>query len=841
MNALAAAWRLTRRELRGGFAGFRTFIACLALGVAAIAGIGTVSKSVIDGIERDARAILGGDVSLRLTHREATDMQRAWLADNGTVTRAVTMRAMAHAAEGGARSLIELKAVDGRYPLFGALKLDGAAAAPAVFDRRDGRWGAVVEPGVMTRLGLKIGDPVRVGDAVYTVRAVIRHEPDRAGGGALTLGPRVMVGEDSLAETGLIRPGAQLRYYYRVRLPDGVALADWKRRLDAAFPEAGWRVNDRTNAAPGVRRFVDRMTQYLTLVGLTALLIGGVGVGNAVRAYLGGKTGVIATLKCVGAPGRVIFLTYLMQVLVMAGCGIGIGIAIGALVPLGLGRLLAGALPVPLDIGFDAAPLALAAAFGLLVALAFSLWPIARACAVPAAALFRDLVAPADARPGWRVVAATALSVAALAGLAIAGAYERNVAVWFVAGAAAAFAVFLAAGWAVKRLARAVHGVRSARLRMALANLHRPGSQTAAIVLSLGMGLTVLVAVALVEGNIAREIRETVPSRAPGFYFVDIQPDQVEAFERTVRAVPGVQEVRRVPMLRGRIVAVNGVAADRLSYQGRRPWVLRSDRGLTWAGPMPEGTEMVAGDWWPADYSGPPLISLSADEARDIGVGLGDTLTVDILGRPVTATIASLREIDWRSFRINFVVMFSPGVIEGAPQTHIATVRAEDGAEDAIERAVTDRFANVTSIRVSDVLRTVNDMMDKIATAIRLTAAITLLAGTLVLAGAMAAGHRRRVYDAVVLKVLGARRREILATFLLEYGLMGAATTVIAAAVGTVAGWAVIARVMKTSWEFMPEAVALTAVVCAVLTLGLGLVGTWRALGQKAAPILRNE
>jgi putative ABC transport system permease protein len=841
-GGLGVAWTMARRELRGGLGGFRTFIACLALGVAAIAAIGTLSSAITRGIEKDASAILGGDVALRLTHREASPLQIAWLRDNGDVTRAVTMHAMARGVAGAARTMVELKAVDDAYPLFGRLQLAGGAYAPHVFDRRGGRWGAAVEPGVLARLGLKIGDTIRVGNATFDLRAVIEREPDRPGSGrAVALGPRVLVNDRALPETGLVRPGALVQYYYRVRLPAGAVLDNWRARLDAAFPEASWRVRDRTNAAPGLSRFIRRLTQYLTLVGLTALLIGGVGVGNAVRSYLMGKTGVIATLKCIGAPSRTIFLTYLIQVMAMAIAGIALGLVVGAAVPLALDGVVRAILPVPLKIGLSAAPLAVAAAFGALVALAFSLWPIARACTVPAGALFRDLVSPVHARPGPWVALFTTLAVAALAALAIATAQERDVATWFVGGSAGAFVAFLAAGWAVQRLAAAARGIRSARMRMALANLHRPGAQTTSIVLSLGMGLSVLVAMTLVEGNVTREIRDSLPDRAPGFYFIDIQPRQVDEFERILSAVPGVTEIRRMPMMRGRIVGIKGVPVSQIPYRGQRPWVLRSEHGLSWAGPMPEHARLVAGKWWPPGYKGPPLVSLSDDAARAMGVTPGDTITVDILGRPLTATVASLRDVDWRSLRINFIMIFSPGMIEGAPQTHVATVRADPKSEPAIERAVTDRFANVTAIRVSVVLRTVNDILEKIALAVRLAAGITLLAGTLVLGGAVAAGRQKRIYDSVVLKVLGARRREILATFLLEYGLMGAATMIIAAAVGSVAAWAVVTRVMRTEWTFLPLDVAATAAICAALTLGLGAVGTWRAMGQKAAPLLRNE
>jgi len=841
MTGFRVALGFARRELRGGLAGFRIFLACLALGVGAIAGIGSIAASVVGGLASDGRAILGGDVSLRTIHQPITDGQRQWLAGWGDLSTSIRMRSMARPPDGGRPALIDLKTIDAAYPLYGRFELDRPVDRPGVFARRGNVWGAAAERSLLDRLGLAAGARVRIGDALFEIRAVVLSEPDRIGGArAITLGPRVIVSEDGLRAAGLVRPGAQVSYYTRLRLADGAKLAAFRGALAAQFPDAGWRVRDRTGATPGVQRFVDRTTQFLTLVGLTALLIGGVGAGNAVRAYLAGKTATIATLKCIGATGRIIFQTYLLQVGAMTALGVLIGLGLGAVLPYAASAVLAGIAPAPLRLGLYPGPLLLAAAFGILTAAAFALWPIARACGTRPGSLFRSLVAPSQARPRGGIVLGVALSVAAMAVLAIATAEDRRVAIWFVVGAAVALAVFYLAGRGVMRLAARSHGGR-AMVRLALANLHRPGAQTANVVLSMGLGLTVLVAVVVVEGNIARQISGSLPDRAPAYYFIDIQPDQVAPFERTVRAVPGVEAVHRTPMLRGRITAINGIPVERAKVAESARWVVRNDRGLTWSAAPPEGTRLVAGNWWPADYRGPPLISLHAETARGFGIGIGDTLTVNVLGRSITARIASLREIDWGSFRLNFVIVFSPGVIENAPQTHIATVHVDPKSEEAVGRAVADRFANITAIRVRDVLRSLSDIMERIAGAVRLTAAVTVLAGALVLGGAVAAGNHRRIYDAVVLKVLGARRRQVVGAFLMEYGLMAAATALIAALAGSVAAWAVLTQVMRAEWTPLPGAVAATALLSALAIVGLALAGTWRALGRRPAPLLRNE
>ena len=834
--------RLALRELRGGLGGFRIFIACLALGVGAIAAVGSTADAIRAGLEADGRKMLGGDVALSLIHRDISAAQRRWLDANAVAARSVTMRAMARTVDRSARTLIELKAVDRLYPLYGALALAPNQAPETAFARENGLWGAAVEARLLRRLGVGRGARLVIGDAAFEVRAVIEHEPDRLdGGGLIGLGPRVMVATASLADTGLIRPGSLVRYHYKLRLPAGGDPAFWRDAPGRRFPEAAWRVRDRTNASPAAGRFVQQTEIFMTLIGLTALLIGGVGVGNAVGHYVGGRMATIATLKCIGATSGTIFGIYLFQIAVMAVVGIAAGLAIGVAAPLIAADSIASALGVTGRFGVYPDALGLAAAYGILTALVFSLWPLGRACQVPGSALFRDLVAGARARPRPWAIAVTVLGAVALAGLVLAAADDRWLAMWFIGGAAAAMALFRAAGFGLERGAAMIRGVRAPTLRLALANLHRPGAPTSKVVLSLGLGLTVLVAVASIEGNLRDRIARGLPARAPDFYFIDLQPGQVAGFEDTIRRIDGGADLARVPMLRGRIAAIDGTPASRAQIDPDARWLLRGSRGITWSAEPVAGARLLAGAWWPPDYAGPPLISLSAGAAHGLGLDVGDSLSVNVLGREITGRIANIREVRWRSLRINFVMVFSPGVLDGAPHTQLATVRARPSALANIETAVTDRFANVTAIRVSEMLALARALLDRIAASVRAAASMTLAAGVLVLAGAAAAGHRRRVYDAVVLKVLGATRARVLLAYAIEYGLLGLATAALAALLGMLAAWAASRFVMGIEWIFQPDIVVTTAAVSAALTLGFGFVGTWRALGHKAAPLLRNE
>ena len=815
------------------------FLGCLVLGVTAIAAIGSTAASVTAAIKADGRDLLGGDAEARLAYRPADEAERRFLWQSGSVSEIATMRAMARTPDGSRRSLIELKSVDAAYPLFGVIALEPSQVLATALRSNGGRYGAAVDPAILSRLGMKIGDSIKIGDALLQVRATVVREPDAATGG-LIFGPRVLISAEALAETGLVRPGALVTYHYRLRLPAAVDPAKWARTAQNAFPEAGWQIRSFGEASPSLERLIDRVSLFLSLVGLTALLVGGVGIGNAIGGYIAGKTATIAILKCLGASTRLVFAAYLVEILALAVLGIVVALMLGAIAPMAAAPLLAGVLPVSVRFSVYPAPLALAALFGLLTTLVFSLWPLAGIGQIPAGALFRNTVDRARRRIPHGTVAGTAVLVLGLAALTVLSARDPKVALWFVAGAIAAFAIFRAAGAGIVSLARQLGRSHRPALRLALANLHRPGAPTTQIVLSLGIGLTVLAAVALVEGNLASEVENRLPAEAPAFFFIDIQPDQLGGFEQIVRATSGAR-FDEVPMMRGRITRLNGVPVEGAAVAPEAQWALRSDRGLTYAARLPSGSQLAAGTWWPPNYEGPPLVSFDATLARGMGLKVGDTLSVNLLGREITATIANLRTIDWERLGINFAMVFAPGTLEHAPQTHLAVVYLPQAAEEELARAVTERYPNISAIHVREALAAVDGVIGMIGTAVRLTALVTVAAGTLVLGGAIAAGHHHRVYDAVMLKVLGATRGAITRAFLIEHALLGVLSALIAGALGTVAAYFIVSRLMKTDWIFLPAPLLWTVALATLSTLALGFAGTWRALGAEPAPYLRNE
>ena len=843
---LALALRFAARELRGGLRGFYVFIACIALGVMAIAGIGSVAAGLADGLAREGRVILGGDLAFSLSLREAGADERAFLDRRGRVSLAATLRAMAR-ADDGRTALVEVKAVDAAYPLYGEAALDPPQPLAAVLAQRDGAFGAAADPALLARLDLKPGARIMVGVAPIEIRAALTSEPDKLAGG-IGFGPRLLISEAALRATGLLQPGSVVRWHYRLRLPDNDATDTGVRAVTAAaqaqLPEAGWEVRSRSNASPALERNVERFTQYLTLVGLTALLVGGVGVANAVKGHLDRRREVIATLKAVGATGSRVFRIYLTQVLVLAALGALPGLAIGAALPFLIAWGFGTVLPLPIAPAVHPGELALALLYGLLTAAAFALWPLGRAHDVPVSALFRDEVANERHWPRRPYIIATALVGCALAGVAVELAYDRRIAAMFVGAAVAVFVLLRLVAALLMLVARRLPRPRSPVVRLALANIHRPGAVTPSVVLSLGLGVAVLVTVIAIDGNLQRQFLAALPDKAPSFYFIDIPAAEADRFDAFVHARAPRATLERVPMLRGRIVAAKGVAAENLKPSPDASWALQSDRGITYGDEVPAGSRLIAGQWWTPDYQGPPLVSLEKRIADGVGLALGDQVTVNVLGRNLTATVANLRTVDWQSLGINFVMVFSPATFRTAPHTHIATLTYPGGGtsqeEAGLLKAMADAFPAVTTVRVREALDSIGHIVTNLALAIRGASVLTLLVAVLVLGGALAAGHRHRVYDAVILKTVGATRMRLLSAYALEYLALGLATALFGVAAGSAAAALIITKVMNLPFAWLPGPLLTAAAGAVAATVLLGLVGTFTALGQKPASVLRN-
>jgi putative ABC transport system permease protein len=844
-NLISLILRFAARDLRGGVRGFGIFIACIAIGVAAITAVAAISRGLTDGIAREGRVILGADAAFVTIQREATEAERRFLEARGRVTPLAYIRAMARSADGNS-VLTEAKAVDLAWPMFGKAVLAPDMTTADALAEKGGFFGAVAEPLLFTRLNLKVGDIITVGEQRFQLRAEVVSEPDKLAGG-VGFGPRLMISESGLRATGLLQPGSLVRWSYRVTLPGDptegeidALLQDAKR----AFPEAGWDIRSRMNASPQFARQIDRFTQFLTLVGLTALLVGGVGVANAAQGFVDRKRPDLATLKSLGATGGFVFTLSLVEVLALALVGSLIGLAVGSAAPFLLVAAFGHLLPLPLTPSIYAEEIIRGLGYGLLTALAFSAWPLGKAHDVPVSALFRDLVDPAGKWPRPAYVLLTALAVSALVALAVMFSWNQRIALLYVASAAGAFVLLRGVGWLIMAVARRLPRPKGTEARLALGNIHRPGALTPAVTLSLGLGLTLLVALGLIDSNLRTALTATLPERAPSFFFIDIPNAETQRFDAFLKEKGGEVTIDRVPMMRGRVTAVKGVPAEQIKAAENVAWILEGDRGITYAATPPANSRVLRGEWWPEGYRGPPLVSMTREIADGLGLQLGDAITVNVLGRNITAKLASVRQVEWRSVGINFVMVFSPNTFAGAPHTHLATLSFNDKASEAREaelaRAVAQAWPAVSSVRVKDALQAAGDLVAQLTAAMRGASGVALISSILVLAGALAAGRAQRIKDAVVLKTLGATRGQLLAAYLMEYALLGAVTAVFGLIAGAAASYGIVTQVMRLPFA-MNWGVALASLGTALfVTVVLGLLGTWRILGQKPAPYLRE-
>lgn len=834
--SLALAIRIARRELRGGLRGFWVFLACLSLGVAAIAGVGMVRSAIEAGLKDQGAVLLGGDAQVEFTYRFASPEERAFLDQiSDQVSEIVDFRSMVVA--GDARVLTQVKAVDANYPLLGKVQLESGDLPTALAG--NSLPGAVMDGILADQVGLALGDHFKLGAQDFVLQGRILREPDSATGG-FALAPRTIVLTKDLAQSGLLQPGTLFDSSYRLLLPKGSDLAALQARAEAQFRDSGLRWSDSRRAAPGVERFVERIGAFLVLVGLAGLAVGGVGVAAAVRSYLEAKISTIATLRTLGATGGLIFQTYLVQIALLVGLGVLLGLALGVGVPLALAGPIQAALPFPAEIALYPRPVLEASFYGITSAFLFALWPLARSEGVRAAALYRGGLA--GGWPRWRYGFAMLALAAVLIGGAVWLSGTAKLALGTAGGVIGALLVLALAAWGLawlaRRLARSTALRARVPLRLALASIGAPRAETMQVVLALGLGLTVLAAVGQIDANLRAAISRDLPTRAPSFFFVDIQPDQIEGFRAKLAANPAVTKQESAPMLRGIITKINGQDARKVAGEH---WVLAGDRGITYAAEKPANATITAGSWWPADYTGPPQISFAAEEADELGLKLGDKLTVNILGRDIEAEITSFRIVDFSNAGMGFVMTMNPASVAGAPHTSIATVYAETGAEAGILRDIASAYPNITAIGVKAAIGRVTEALTAIAQATTIAAMATLVTGFVVLIGAAASGERARVYEAAVLKVLGASRARILFSFALRAGLMGAAAGIVAIVAGSLAGWAVMTFVMDSDYAF--EATSALAIVLGgiLATLLASLVFVLRPLAARPAQVLRSQ
>ena len=842
MNVITSL-RIALRELNGGIRNFRILVICLALGVASVAAVGLVQSGIEQSLEEQGAKILGGDIELEFTYRYANQKEKQWMEENATrISEIVEFRSMAVANTEGVkeRALTQIKAVDDIYPLYGELILEENITLEDAFVPVNDIPGAVMRKALVERLGLAIGSEFRLGFNTFILTGVIQQEPDETGGD-FSLGPRTMVLLKDLENSGLIDEGTLFSSRYRMIVPENDDMETLRNDAETVLGNTfSWR--DKRNGAPGIQEVVGRVGAFLTLVGLAGLVVGGIGISLTVSTYLETKTKVIATLKTLGADQKTIFFIYLFQVLILIVIGISFGLIIGVLIPFLLESILTDLLPVPFTFEVHLVDILESAFYGLLIGLIFSIWSLAKTCDIKPGALYRE----ANINP-WKIrimpyglilvflIGVFIVSTSLLSGiprltLYISGGIAGTL---FVLGLIAQASRFLSFQLGHSKFVRG-----KISLGLALRSIGETGNRVISLTLALGLGLSVLASIGQISNNLLRNITGNIPQVAPTFFVVDIQNQNLTQFQELVLSHPGVSKIESAPMLRGIITEVNGIPSREIAGDH---WVLEGDRGITYSNTIPDNTVITAGTWWEEDYEGPPLVSFAEEEGIELGLNLGDYITLNILGRNIEAQIVNFRSVDFSSVGLGFILSMNPSALAGAPHSHIATIYAEDETEEVLFESITSTYPSITVISVSEGIANVSRIISGLGSAIIYASSITLILGFVVLLGASASSVASRVYESAILKVIGATRRTLMLSLALRSIILGFSASLVAFIAGIAGGWAVMNYVLQASFQIEPLSGLLIVLGGALLSLVASLFYFSQPLNSKPSTILYNR
>jgi putative ABC transport system permease protein len=828
---LSIAWR----DLRASGRHLWVFWACLMLGVTLIAAGGGLFRQVSEGLLADTRALFGGDLEVEQRTPLAAEVL-AWMRQRGEVSLLIELRTMMLA--GGRPQLVELQSVDARYPLYGEVALQPSMPVADAVAGRQGTWGAAIDPVLATRLGLAVGDEVQIGALSVEVRALIQRQPDR-GLSADWRGPPVLIAAETLDASGLVQPGSRLEYEYRVKI-DGDA-ARWRDALIAAYPDADFEVHTFAHRSRRMGEVLDQVGSGLLLIGFSALFVGGLGVFNSVRAYLDAKLATIATLRALGLREARLGAVYLCQILLLAGTASFAGAVAGGILAYAGTALVAERLPLAPEGVRLLAPLAAAWLFGVLTAITFALPAIGRALSITPAALFRGIDATAVETPlrWWRH---TAISGLALIVLLLAALPQPLFGLGFVALTLLLLALLEGMVRAIRALAQRIADHRALRrhfaLKLAVANLHRPGAPLRVTLLSLGSALTVLVAATLVAAALLRTIAETIPERAPALVFYDVSSPQVDELRASVTEAKSLRQLELAPLVLGRLSHVNGEPL-RESTEAHRVREARDEHKLTHRLDNIDRVAVKRGRWWPKDYDGPPLVAMEDWESDQIGLKVGDRLRFNILGQPVEAKLAAIygqRRIETRFW---FEGIFSNGVLDPFVTRYVGTAYLDPKEAIDTETRIARAMPNVVTVRTERILREARAMLGRAAAGLAVVTGVSLLASLLVLICVVAASRARQVYEATVLHTLGARVAAIRSSLAIEYALVALLVSAFAIALGTATAVALLEYRLRIEAGEIWWIGVVVAVSISAASLGLGAGHLLRRLRLVPAVLLR--
>lgn len=837
--------RYTVRELRGALHQLLYFVVCLAIGVAAVVVVAGLSRGLDSGIRGEAKDLLAADLSIRGGQpipREALDLliDQAPGSAHSRVREMVTIVAAARSTGIARSQLVELKVVDEAYPFYGDLEIEPSRSLASLLVPD----GVVVAPDLLARLDIDVGDRLLIGGHSFEIKGTVLNEPDRIGG-AFTLGPRIFLSEEGLALTPLESTGSRVEHRLLIQLPAATPLSrlhSLAAALESVAPrDQGFRVETYEEAQPALRRGLTRLERYLGLIALLSLLIGGVGVGQAVRTWVASRMDAIAVLKCLGVRPREAFCLYLGQAFLLGGVGSAAGCLAGMALLTILPLFLRDLVPSELLDSWQPIVMVRGMALGLGVTALFSLPPLTRVLRVPPARVLRQDAEPLSGTrsmalaTGVTLILGVGLLASAQAGSVILGAqFTGGLLATAVALAIAASA--LTAG--VRRLPRELGRVW---LRYGLASLARPGAATLGAIVALGLGLLVVFATSQVQSRLREQIQSELPKNAPSVFFIDVQPGQWAPLQELLES-QGADQIQSVPMVMARLRAIDGRSTTELveeSGRGGRKWAMTREQRLTYLDTLPEGNTLISGSLW----GDPERLEISVEEefAQDLGVELGSELELDIQGLPMSFTVTSLRSVEWESFAINFFLIAEPGALEEAPQLRLATAQLPRGSEQQTQDLIVSAFPNITVVKVREILEKIVALLERLGWGISFLGGFTLICGLVILAATVAVESSRRGREVALLKTLGMQRRGVMALFATEYALLGLVAGLIGAAGGGVVAWIALTRGMELQWTFAPAAYARAVAWSVALSTIAGVGASWGALQRRPSESLRHN
>jgi putative ABC transport system permease protein len=868
-------FKMIWREARGSLRHFVSFLLSIALGVGSIVAVGNIAANLEEMTFHEARNLLTADLEARLIRPLSPEGEGvlAELASRGIrqvrITEMIGMAATDSSAQNESyqSQLVELKAVEPGYPFYGRFAVDPPASEP--FRDPEGVW---VQEALLIRLGLRVGDRMKLGEAGFTIKGIIRREPDRAVG-TFTLGPRVMLSQEGLARTKLVQTGSRITRRILFQTPEPETPEAFKEELKGRWGQESVRLQTYREAQPRLGRFLENFATYLGLVGLITLMIGGIAVASNIHAFLTERIGTIAILKSLGSSAFSVLLIYLLLAVFLSGIGSLLGVALGVGIYQALLGLLTRFLPPGFSFELTFIPIFRGIAMGMGTTLLFSLWPLQKVWRVAPSRVFRQEVEeirglgehgldkhgvgehgvktasypstpfPPNPSPPTPFFLAT-LILLGWAGLSVWQAGSWRLGGWVIGGVTAAVLLLLGATWGMLRLIRSFGRPRPLVLRYGIGNLTRPGRQIMTVVLSIGIGVLILLTLLQVEKNLLANLQQNVPEDAPSLFFIDLQPDQKEPFEAMMAKWDLKKPVELTPLVRSRLFDLNGQKVSEIQVEERPDgWYFTREYVLTYRRDLPKHNTIRKGEWWGGGDNDGEIaqISVEAEAARHLGIDLGSKVTFDIQGVPVEGEVTSVRDVDWGSLSTNFFFIFEPGALDGAPITYVATATTTPAEDLPIQNAVIHAFPNVTVIHLREILETIAGILKEITRTVRFMALFGFAVGLIVLAGAIAATRARRLHEMTLFKTLGATRPTLLAIMAVEYVLLGLLAATVGGLLSIGLSWGIVHFFLDLPWRLDGISLLQGLIATLLLTLLTGFLMTYPILGQKPLAILRAE